>query len=239
MTDPDPNGLLNLYKPVGKSSAHYVYKLRSVFGIRKVGHSGTLDPFADGVLVACIGRGTKLVERLMDLPKLYRTTLRLGITNTTYDTEKPFEPVPGASPQELSAIESALSAMTGLVQQVPPAFSAVRIGGIQSYKLAKEGKTAPRQSRQVRIDRIDILAYDWPTLSLDILCGRGTYIRAIARDLGKTLACGACCETLQRRAVGPFRIEDAVDLQTASPDSVRAAFIPLDDALQRIAPNSP
>lgn len=235
MTDaapPTPNGLLNLYKPVGKSSANYVYRLRRVFGLRKVGHAGTLDPFADGVLVACIGRGTKLVERLMNLPKRYRTTLRLGVTNTTYDTEKPFDPVPGATAPDRSAIETALASMTGLVQQVPPAFSAVRIAGVQSYKLAARGTPAPREPKEVRIDRIDILAYDYPTLTLDILCGRGTYIRAIARDLGRTLACGACCETLQRTAVGPFRVEDSVDLQTAPPDAVRAALVPLDEALR-------
>lgn len=235
MTDaepPTPNGLLNLYKPVGKSSANYVYRLRRVFGLRKVGHAGTLDPFADGVLVACIGRGTKLVERLMNLPKRYRTTLRLGVTNTTYDTEKPFDPVPGATAPDRSAIEAALASMTGLVQQVPPAFSAVRIAGVQSYKLAARGTPAPREPKEVRIDRIDILAYDYPTLTLDILCGRGTYIRAIARDLGRTLACGACCETLQRTAVGPFRVEESVDLQTAPPDAVRAALVPLDDALR-------
>lgn len=235
MTDaapPTPNGLLNLYKPVGKSSANYVYRLRRVFGLRKVGHAGTLDPFADGVLVACIGRGTKLVERLMNLPKRYRTTLRLGVTNATYDTEKPFDPVPGATAPDRSAIETALASMTGLVQQVPPAFSAVRIAGVQSYKLAARGTPAPREPKEVRIDRIDILAYDYPTLTLDILCGRGTYIRAIARDLGRTLACGACCETLQRTAVGPFRVEDSVDLQTAPPDAVRAALVPLDEALR-------
>ncbi|MBI5763067.1 MAG: tRNA pseudouridine(55) synthase TruB [Planctomycetes bacterium] len=235
MTDaapPTPNGLLNLYKPVGKSSANYVYRLRRVFNLRKVGHAGTLDPFADGVLVACIGRGTKLVERLMNLPKHYRTTLRLGVTNATYDTEKPFDPVPGAAAPDRSAIETALTAMTGRIQQVPPSFSAVRIGGVQSYKLAARGAPAPRQPKEVRIDRIDILAYDYPTLTLDIHCGRGTYIRAIARDLGRILACGACCETLQRTAVGPFRVEDSVDLQTAPPDDVRAALLPLDEALR-------
>lgn len=222
------SGILNLFKPVGKSSAFYVYRLRGILGVRKVGHAGSLDPFADGVLLACIGRGTKLVERLMGLPKSYRTTLRLGVTNATFDTERPFEPVAGAAPIGREAIEQALSKMVGDVEQVPPAFSAMRIGGVSAYKLAKHGKPTPLAPRTVRIDEIRILDYAWPSLTLEIACGRGTYIRAIARDLGEALACGACCETLTRLAVGPFSIDDAVRMESMEGSELRRHIMSTD-----------
>jgi tRNA pseudouridine55 synthase len=228
-------GIVNLYKPATHSSAQYVYRLRGVFGLRKVGHAGTLDPFADGVLLACLGRGTKLVERLMSLPKHYRTTIRLGVTNDTYDTEHPLVPVSEAVPLDRTSIETAVTSFVGEIQQVPPAFSAVKIGGVPSYKLAKQGRPAARRPRPVRIDRIDVLAYEWPRLQLDIHCGRGTYIRAIARDLGRILGCGGVCEALTRTAIGPFHIEKAVNLDTAEPDAVRAALISLAEAQRLLA----
>jgi tRNA pseudouridine55 synthase len=222
MDVPELSGILNLYKPVGKSSAFYVYLLRGILGVRKVGHAGSLDPFADGVLLACIGKGTKLVERLMSLPKRYRTTLRLGVTNATFDTERPFEPVPDAKPVDRSAIEAVLAKMVGEVEQVPPSFSAMRIGGVSAYKLAKHGKPTPLEPRTVRIDEIKVLNYAWPLLTLEIACGRGTDIREIARDFGAAFGYGACCETLTRLAVGPFRIEDAVRMEGLSQTELRA-----------------
>jgi len=221
-----PAGLLNLYKPTGPSSAAYVYRLRRVFGIRKVGHAGSLDPFADGVLLACVGSATKLVEKLMGLPKEYRTTLRLGVTNRSFDTELPFSPVEGAKQPTASQIEAALAAFRGEIEQVPPAFSAIKIEGVASYELARRSKTVEIKPKRVRIDRIELLEYAWPLATLDIQCGRGTYIRAIARDLGEVLGCGACCQTLTRTAVGPFRIEDSVRLQTTPQQQVRLALIP-------------
>ncbi len=229
-----PAGLVNLCKPVGASSAKYVYRLRPIFGIRKVGHAGTLDPFADGVLLGCVGKATKLVERLMSLPKHYRTTIRLGVTNQTYDTEQPFEPVPGAKPLSRGLIEDVLRGFLGEIEQVPPAFSAVKIKGVPSYRLAQRGEASVRKAKRVHIASLRILDYAWPVLGLEVHCGRGTYIRAIARDLGERLACGACCETLRRVAVGPFRIEDAVDINTAAPSVVEAALIPIAEVVRRI-----
>jgi tRNA pseudouridine55 synthase len=217
-------GLVNLYKPVGPSSARYVYRLRQVFGIRKVGHAGTLDPFADGVLIGCVGRATKLVESLMELPKQYRTTLRLGVTNDTFDTERPFVDVTGAVPVSREQIEAVLTGMVGDVEQVPPAYSAIRMNGVLSYKRAKRGDLSPRTARTIRIDAINIEHYEWPLLTLGIHCGRGTYIRAIARDVGDALRCGACCQSLTRTAVGQFTIENSVNLLTATPDQVRGAL---------------
>ncbi|HKQ48820.1 MAG TPA: tRNA pseudouridine(55) synthase TruB [Phycisphaerae bacterium] len=234
-----PAGLVNLYKPVGKSSANYVYRLRPIFGLKKVGHAGTLDPFADGVLIACIGKGTRLVERLMELPKRYRTTLRLGVTNETFDTERPADPVAGATPPPIESIRSVLRRLTGEIQQVPPAFSAMRVGGVLSYKLAKKGRAVPHAPRPITIYGSTIEDYAWPLLSLDINCGRGTYIRAMARDLGDALGCGAICEQLRREAIGPFTVDDSIRLDQASPEAVRAALIAVPDAIARIEAYAP
>jgi len=230
-----PAGVVNLYKPKGFSSAQYAYRLRRIFGLRRVGHAGTLDPFAEGVLLACVGRATRLVERLMNLPKTYRTCLRLGVSNETFDTERPFEIVAGVAPVSREAIESALAGMRGEVMQAPPAFSAVRVGGRFSYQLAKRGEHVAHPPRPVRIDRLTIESYEWPMLNLEIRCGRGTYIRAIARDLGTALGCGACCETLLREAVGPFRSAEALRLEEAAEAAIRSALIPIPRVLDMLA----
>ncbi len=225
------DGIINLLKPVGASSAQYVYKLRPIFGVRRVGHAGSLDPFAEGVLIGCVGRATKLVERLMGLPKRYAVTLRLGVTNQTFDTEQPFEPVAGAAPVSRRQVEEAAAEFIGCIPQVPPSFSAIRVNGRFSYHLAKEGKAVELAARNVHIHRLHLEEYEWPTLKLAILCGRGTYVRAIARDLGRRLACGAVCERLIREAVGPFEIESSVELRSCPPETVRAALLPIDAAV--------
>ncbi|MCG8408826.1 MAG: tRNA pseudouridine(55) synthase TruB [Phycisphaerales bacterium] len=228
------SGIVNLYKPPAQSSARYVYRLRRIFGLRKVGHAGTLDPFADGVLLGCVGRGTKLVESLMGLSKRYRTTLRLGVTNRTYDTEQPFEPVPGIKPPSQQQLADTVAQFIGDIDQVPPEYSAVKINGVPSYRLAQKGQPVTKPPKKVRVDHVEILNYEWPALALEVRCGRGTYIRALARDLGKALECGACCEALTRTAVGPFRLEDSVNLEIASPESVRSALMDLAEAQRRI-----
>lgn len=228
---PAPAGIINLYKPPGPSSATYVYRLRRVFDLRKVGHAGSLDPFADGVLLACIGRGTKLVERLMGLAKHYRTTLHLGVTSRSFDTEWPFEPVPGAVAPSAAELAAAVGRFIGEIEQVPPVFSAVKIDGVASYQLARRREEVVDRPKKVRIDGIEIVAYEWPLATLDISCGRGTYIRAIARDLGQALGCGACCQTLTRTAVGPFRIEDSIRMDLTTADRVRQALIPPEEVL--------
>lgn len=238
------SGVINLYKPTGASSAHYAYRLRPILGERRVGHAGSLDPFADGVLVVCVGRATSLVERLMGLPKHYETTLQLGVTNATFDPEQPFEPLPDAPRPSRAQIDRALLAFVGEIEQTPPIFSAVKIAGRPSYDHAKtaarRGELPPPDrspvARRVRIDAIDVLRYDWPLLDLAIRCGRGAYIRAIARDLGQALRCGAVCRTLRRTAVGPFTLADALDLRSASPQQARAALQPIDAILARLPP---
>lgn len=222
------SGVFNLFKPVGRSSARFVYRLRPILGVRKVGHAGTLDPFADGVLIACVGKATKLVERIMNLPKRYRTTIRLGVTNETFDTERPFDEVPGAVVPSRDAVDAVVAEFVGRIEQVPPIYSAMRVGGVLSYDLAKRGKAVELPARPVTIHRMQVNAYDWPKLDLTIECSRGTYIRAIARDIGGLLACGGVCETLRREAVGPFFADDGVNLDETPTEQVLPALISLE-----------
>jgi tRNA pseudouridine55 synthase len=226
-------GVLNLYKPAGPSSARYVYKLRPLLRERRVGHAGALDPFAEGVLLACAGGATRLVERLMHLPKTYEATLVLGVTNETYDTERPFEPVAGAADPGRAEIERVAAEMIGEIEQAPPLFSAVRLGGRRSYEHGREGtlELGLPGARRVRIDSIEVTKYRWPEVELVIRCGRGTYIRAMARDIGAALGCGACCRRLVRTAVGPFFAAEAIDLRSASVEEIYAAVRAADEVL--------
>jgi len=233
------DGVINLYKPTGVSSAKHAYRLRPIVGTRKVGHAGALDPFADGVLVVAIGRATKLIERLMGLPKLYRTTLRLGVTNATFDPEQPFEPVPVASPPSPQRVAELLGQFVGLIDQAPPPFSAVKIGGRPAYRMAARGQQVRLKPRQVRVYRVEILGYEYPELQLEVQCGRGTYIRALARDIGSALGTGACCQSLRRLAVGPFDIPRSVRLGEADVQQVCARVIGPDEAIRLIAPSGP
>ena len=230
--DATPSGIVNLYKPAGRSSAHYVYRLRPILGVRKIGHAGTLDPFAEGVLLACVGKATKLVERLMDLPKEYRTTLRLGVTNDTFDTERPFESVPNAIPPTRGQVDDAVAALTGEILQSPPVYSAMRVGGVFSYQLAKQGRPTELAARRVKVYAINVNHFEYPRLELTIACGRGTYIRAIARDLGTTLGCGAVCEQLERQRVGPFNSSEGLRIETTPPEVIRSSLLPVSAVLE-------
>ncbi|HUB24491.1 MAG TPA: tRNA pseudouridine(55) synthase TruB, partial [Tepidisphaeraceae bacterium] len=199
------HGILNLDKPAGLSSAKAVDRVKRLLPRgTKVGHAGTLDPFATGVLLVLIGKATKSCEKLMDLPKQYETTVKLGATTATDDPESPEAPTPRAAEPSRQAIESALERMTGTVMQRPPAYSAMKIDGRRAYELARKGAIVEIAARPVRIDSIKILDWQWPLLRLLIDCGRGTYIRSIARDLGEALNTGGYLTQLRRTRVGDF-----------------------------------
>jgi tRNA pseudouridine55 synthase len=219
------DGVINLYKPTGVSSAKHAYRLRPIVGTRKVGHAGSLDPFADGVLVVAIGRATKLIEQLMGLPKLYRTTLRLGVTNATLDPEQPFEPVPGATAPSPQRVAEVVGQFIGSIDQIPPPFSAIKVRGRPAYKMAARGEDVRLDPRRVRIYQIEVLRYDYPHLDLEVRCGRGTYIRSLARDIGSALGTGACCQTLTRLAVGPFHLDLSARLDQIDAPQIRAKVI--------------
>ena len=206
-----PDGILNLDKPAGPSSAQVLNRLKRLLPRRhKLGHAGTLDPFATGVLVVLVGRATKLCERLMDQPKGYDATVCLGATTATDDPESPAVPWPGATPPTAEAVAAVLPRFVGQVLQRPPAFSAMKVSGRRAYDLARGGAEVVLQPRPVNIYGVELLSYEWPTLQLRIDCGRGTYVRAIARDLGEAMNVGGHLTALRRTRVGPFDIANAV-----------------------------
>ena len=176
----------------------------------KTGHAGTLDPLATGVVICCLGKATKQVERLMGLTKVYEAAVDLTAFTTTDDREG--ERAEVAPPEERPtrrAVEAALRPMVGEVDQVPPAFSAIHVQGRRAYAMARRGEAVKLGPRRVRIDAIEVLAYEWPTVTIRVTCGKGTYIRSIGRDLGRALGTGGHLAALRRTAVGPYRVEDA------------------------------
>ena len=214
-------GVLNVDKPAGVSSARVVGQVKRLLPRgTKIGHAGTLDPFATGVLLLLVGKSTKLCERLMDEPKQYEATVKLGATTPTDDPESPETPTPGASPVTVEALQTTLSSLVGDVTQRPPAFSALKVGGRRAYDLARDGQAVELQPRTVRIYGIELLDYAWPLVRLRVDCGRGTYVRAIARDLGELLRVGGHLTQLRRTRVGPFNAADAVSCEQVGSDGV-------------------
>ena len=211
------NGLLVIDKPPGITSRDAVNRAQRWFPRHtKLGHTGTLDPLATGVLVLCVGPATRLTEYVQGLPKTYETTLRLGVRSDTDDADGAVTTVDGAVVPTVAEVRTALEPFIGLVEQVPPAYSAVKTGGQRAYERARRNETVHLAVRRVRIDGIELLGYEYPHLQLRIDCGKGTYIRSIARDLGERLGCGAYVEKLRRTRVGPFTPAQAVSLDAGA-----------------------
>jgi tRNA pseudouridine55 synthase len=224
-------GILVVDKPRGMTSRAVVDRVLRLVGRVKVGHAGTLDPLASGVLVVCIGPATRLVEEIQALPKSYRTVVRLGARSDTLDADGRIECVENPrvpSPDELAP---ALAPLVGDVDQVPPEYSALKIGGRRAYDLARSGHAVALAARRVRIDRIAVIRYAWPHLELEIDCGSGTYIRSIARDVGEALGCGGLVDVLVRTRIGPFSLAAAADLDGLSAGSVASWLRPAVEAV--------
>jgi tRNA pseudouridine55 synthase len=202
-------GFLNIDKPAGITSHDVVVQTRRLLKIKKVGHSGTLDPLATGVLILCLGRGTRLVQFLDESEKVYQTSIRLGIETDTGDLEGKVIQQTDPSAITQAEIETALGKFIGEIEQIPPMYSAIKKNGKKLYELARAGETIQRQPRKVHIDQIHIIAFKKPLLTLSITCSRGTYIRSLAHDLGRRLGCGACLKELRRTRSGPFDINAA------------------------------
>jgi len=231
-----PDGILNLNKPQGLTSHDVVDRVRAITGIRRVGHAGTLDPLATGVLLVCIGRATRVVEYLMAGQKVYRARVRLGIATDTYDAEG--QVVAEAEVRVSRAqVEEALARFRGAITQVPPMYSALKHKGTPLHRLARRGVEVERQPRQVEIFRLELTAWEPPDLTLEITCSSGTYVRALAHDLGQALDCGAHLANLTRLASGEFHLEEAVTLEefarAAADNHWPDLLYPLDAALTR------
>lgn len=206
-------GFLNIDKPLGMTSHDVVAKARRKLGLKKIGHAGTLDPLASGVLILCVGAATRLSEYVMDSTKRYRARVRLGIVTTTYDAEGAITSEKDASHITREDVEQALTAFLGDIQQVPPMYSAIKQGGVKLYDLARAGETVEREPRSVRIDALTITDWAAPEFSLEVTCSAGTYIRSLAYDLGDALGVGAHLAGLTRLASGQFILANAVTLE--------------------------
>ncbi len=210
------SGWLLIDKPGGMSSHDVLARLRRRHKKIKMGHAGTLDPMATGLLLVAIGSSTRLVEATHALDKSYDARVRLGAVSSTEDADGEILERPEVLPPQRERIEAALAALTGpAVMQVPPAVSAIHVDGKRAYDLVRGGVEVRLAARPVRIDRITVNRYEWPWLDLSVDCGAGTYIRSIARDLGEALGCGGLIETLRRTGIGPFRVTEAVSLEAA------------------------
>ncbi|KAF5069546.1 tRNA pseudouridine(55) synthase TruB [Anaerotignum sp.] len=207
------DGILNIYKEKGFTSHDVVAVVRKTLHMKKVGHTGTLDPDAEGVLPICVGKGTKLADLIMDGRKSYRAILHLGISTTTEDASgEVVEEKPVVFDEE--SIGSAINSFIGELEQIPPMYSAVKINGKKLYELAREGKEIERKARKIKVYDIKIRRFIPPCqVEMDVDCSKGTYIRTLCADIGKTLGCGGHMASLLRTATGAFTLENAIKLE--------------------------
>lgn len=231
------DGILLLDKPSGLSSNAALQRVKRLFRAEKAGHTGTLDPLASGLLPICLGDATKFAQSLLDSNKRYTATIRFGQVTTTGDAEGDIVATCAVALSE-SAIAAALPAFTGRIAQVPPAHSALKFRGRNYYEYARAGIAIPRVSREVEVHAITLLEWRSPEATVDVTCGKGTYMRALAEDLGAALGCGAHLAGLRRTATGEFRIDDAVSLARLEAMDAAARdghLLPVDASLARLA----
>ena len=226
-----PCGVLNLSKPIGMTSRDVVDRVARPLRKVKVGHAGTLDPLASGVLVVCVGAATRLIEYVQRMPKTYRARVRLGATSDTDDADSAIvEAIAPPVPTE-AELRAALATQVGTIDQVPPEFSAIKVAGERAYDLARAGREVVLKARPVTISRVELIEYAWPHAELEIDCGSGTYIRSIARDVGQSLGCGGLIEVLTRTRIGPFTIEEAHDPMTLDRTAILEGLKPATEAV--------
>jgi tRNA pseudouridine55 synthase len=219
-------GVIPVDKPAGVTSRQVVDAVARSLGMKAIGHAGTLDPLAAGVVVVCVGHATKLVDFIHQLPKRYEAVFRLGVSSPSDDLETPVEEEPDPRRPTRGEIEAALPGFRGEILQRPCSYSAVHVGGKRAYALARRGREVTLPEKQVCIDRLEVTASDWPRLALDVTCSTGTFIRAIGRDLAAALGTKAVMESLVRTAVGPFEREVCLPLAEIAPESAAAALLP-------------
>lgn len=205
------HGIINVYKEKGYTSHDVVAKLRGILHQKKIGHTGTLDPDAVGVLPVCLGAGTKLCDLLTDRDKTYRAVLLLGQTTDTQDTSGTVLTTAEVTSSE-HEVRAAIEGFTGDYDQIPPMYSALKVQGKKLYELAREGKTVERQARRVHISEIVIEEIALPRVIMSVTCSKGTYIRTLCHDIGEKLGCGGCMEQLTRTRVGGFLLEESMTL---------------------------
>jgi tRNA pseudouridine55 synthase len=226
------NGILNVNKPAGPTSFSIVALVRRLTGEKRVGHAGTLDPAACGVLPVCLGQATRISEYLHYFSKEYQAVIELGTTTDTYDGQGRVTGRGDTAGITLALVQESLQSFQGPIDQVPPAFSAIKVKGRQSYDLARAGIETAHQPRRVQVHHIEVLDFEPPLIKLNIVCSKGTYIRSLAHDLGEKLGCGAFLKDLVRSAYGPFKAAEAVSPENlqdiATADKLAALLYPVD-----------
>ena len=206
------DGILNINKPWGKTSFSIVAMVKRLSGERRVGHAGTLDPAATGVLPVCLGQGTRVIEFLVDATKTYLAQIELGVATDTHDATGRVTQQGNTAGISQEQLEAALTSFRGLIQQTPPMYSAVKYHGKPLYELARAGIKVERKSRLTQIHQLKLINLNLPIVTIEIVCGKGTYIRSLAHDLGQVLGCGANLKSLTRLRCGLFDIRDAVSV---------------------------
>lgn len=227
------HGILNVYKERGYTSHDVVAKLRGIVGQKKIGHTGTLDPDAVGVLPVCLGRATKLCDMMTDKDKCYETVLLLGVWTDTQDISGQELGTGDTSELGEDAVRQAVGSFQGGYEQTPPMYSAIKVNGKKLYELAREGKSVERKARRVEIYRIDILELSLPRVRMRVRCSKGTYIRTLCHDIGEKLGCGGCMESLVRTEAGSFCIADSLTLseieRLKKEDRLESRVLPIDE----------
>jgi tRNA pseudouridine55 synthase len=209
---------LLINKPAGPTSHDIINQLRRITGLKKIGHAGTLDPFASGLLIIAVGReATREINQFVKLDKEYVATIKLGAVSDTYDKTGKITPIPPSSFPIPNAITTAVKSFLGPQLQTPPMYSAQKIGGQKLYQLARQGKEINRGANSIEIYNLEILSYNFPLLKIKVACSSGTYIRSLAHDLGKKLGGGGYLEELVRTKIGPYKLEDAISLKQLTP----------------------
>ncbi len=239
------HGMITVYKEAGYTSSDVVARLRGILRMKKIGHTGTLDPDAEGVLPVCLGNATKLCDLIADRDKEYVAVMRLGVLTDTQDMsgeilqqktdEEVLAAIGGASPEEARAhIEQAAASFMGEIDQIPPMYSAVKVGGKRLYQLARQGKTIERKARRITIHEIEIQKVELPLVTMRVRCSKGTYIRTLCEDLGNALEVGGAMQHLLRTRVGQFELENAIKLDDAErimktePEKILPHILPVD-----------
>lgn len=223
------DGGLLVDKPVGLTSHDVVDRIRRKFGIKKVGHCGTLDPNATGLLIIVLGRGTKLSEKLMGADKVYEGTIKFGETTDSYDCDGEITASLPVPPLTIDQLNEEATSFIGDIMQVPPMVSAKKLGGVPLYKLARKGQEVEREARLIHIYNFRFTEYAEPLAKFRLACTKGTYVRTVAHDLGQKLGCGAHLTTLRRTDSGKFSVADALPLEqilASSPSALEKRVIP-------------
>lgn len=223
------HGILNINKPAGVTSRDVVNRVQRRVRPHKVGHAGTLDPLATGVLVVCVGSATRLVEYVQRMPKRYTATFALGFESDTEDTEGEVRPLAEAPELSQDDIIEALPKFIGTISQRPPAYSALKVGGERAYKLARAGKEVDIAPRDIEVYALELRQFAYPRMTVDIACGSGTYVRSLGRDMAQSLGSGAVMEKLVRIAIGDFRIDNSLNADAL--DDIASQLLPIERAV--------